>query len=107
MNFSRSPDRIGACFRKRDVASQSTFNQPRHGAYGLLHRHLGIDPRHAKDIKAIDAKPFDALFAVLRQILRRTAAAIAAGVGTARAAGLRMNHDSLAPAFEGLGNELM
>src|SRR5215831_4825360 len=97
MNLPRSPDRIGACFRKPDIASQSAFDQPRHGPHRLFDGHVRINTGHAKDIKTVDTEPLDALLAVLRQVFRRAAAAISTRVWSPWAAGFGVDHDPLTP----------
>src|SRR3972149_12036050 len=106
MDLSRAADRIGARFREAYVARQPTFDQPRHGPHRVFNRDLRVDARHAKDIETIDAETLDTLLAILRQIFRRAAAAIAAGVRRPRATGLGVDHDPRTPALECLRDYL-
>src|SRR5438309_12101247 len=107
MHLVRPPDRVPARFRQRYVARFALLDESGHAANRLLDRNIGIDAGHAEDVQRFDAEASQAFLACPREVLRAATAALARGIGSTWAAGLRMDDDPLASARDGLADQLV
>src|SRR5262245_59969881 len=107
MNFVGASNGCSTCLGQRNISRLTLLHETRHTANGFFDRHIWVNSRHTEDIQSLDAQTLEAVFALLNQVFRLAAAAVATRIRSARAAGLGVNYDSFPPPFKRLGDQLV
>ncbi len=68
MDLARPAKRLGPRLRQPEMAHLAGVDQARHGADGVLDRHLGVDPVQIVDVDDIGLQALEALLARHRHI---------------------------------------
>jgi hypothetical protein len=97
--------RFGRALREGDEPCFSLLHQFGHAGDAILDRYIGVNPRHAEDIEALDAEVLQALLAGLTQIARIATATDGLRAASARTAALGMDDDIMPAATDRFADE--
>ena len=100
-------DGVGAGLAQAEIAHLALLDQARHGADGILDRHVGIDTVDVIEVDVVDAETLQARVAGDRHIIRLAVDPATLAAGAADIAEFRSDEIFLAPAFHGAADELL
>src|SRR5215467_9491094 len=102
-----APDGVGAGLAEAEMADLALLDEPRHGADGVLDRHVRVDAMDVIEIDHLDAEPLEARLAGDRHIVGLAVDAAALPAGSADVAELAGNEELVALALDRLGDQLL
>jgi len=107
VDATRAPERLGRGLREADPPDLPFPHETRHRANGLLYRRRGVDPMEVIEVDRVDVEPLQAPLARRADVIGLPANAALRGVRRiAQDAELRREDDPVAPARDGLPDEL-